>query len=116
MIVLEIDEPSPSLNSVWGGHWQKKRELRDKWLWLIRAARLKAKVFDPPKYPKATVTIERFGKRHVDPDNLAGGAKVVFDGLRREGLILDDSPKHITAQYFQHVGNRRGTIIRIEAA
>jgi hypothetical protein len=116
VIELHIDEPCPSLNYVWGGHWHKKHELRKKWLWLIRQARLKAKVYDPPRHERAAITITRYGKRHVDQDNLAGGAKVIFDSLKQEGFIVDDSPKHITATYVQHVGQARGTVIRIEAA
>lgn len=115
MIVLEIPESTPSLNVVWGGHWSKKHELRQRWAWLVRAARLKAKVYDPPKYPRARLTIERFGAKHLDHDNFVAGTKPMVDSLVREGFFVDDSPEHITATYIQHPGTKiRKTIIRIE--
>jgi hypothetical protein len=117
VIELHISEPVPSLNVVWGGHWSKRQDLRKRWGWLVRAARLQAKVFDPPNYPHATLTIERFGKTHLDHDNFVGGGKVLIDCLVRERLISGDSPAHIgEPKYIQHVGKQRGTIVRIEVA
>lgn len=114
MIELHIPEATPSLNRVWGGHWSKKHELRKRWAWLVRAARLQAKVFDPPNYPRAKLTIERFGGKHLDHDNFVAGTKPMMDSLVKEGFIVNDSPSHISTTYVQHVGKQRGTVIRIE--
>jgi hypothetical protein len=116
VIELHISEPTPSLNIVWGGHWKNKHELRNRWAWLVRAARLKAKVYDPPNYPRATLTIDRYGGRHLDFDNFVAGCKPMIDSLVSEKLISGDTPAHICANYIQHVGKQRGTIVRIEAA
>ena len=114
MIVLQIPESTPSLNAYWGGHWSKKHELRKRWAWLVRAARIRAKVFEAPKYPRAVLTLERYGARMLDHDNLVAGMKPLVDSLVKEGFIAGDSPQHITATYVQHVGKQRGTIVRIE--
>jgi hypothetical protein len=115
MIELRIPESTPSLNRIWGGHWAKKHEMRKRWQWLVRAARLQAKVYDPPNYPRAIVTIERYGGKHLDHDNFVAGTKCLMDSLVRERLIAGDSPAHITPTYIQRIGKQRGTIVRIEA-
>lgn len=115
MIVLEIPESTPSLNKTMRGHWSKQYRVRSRWHWLVRMARINAKVFTPPKYAKARVMIERTGPRLLDHDNLAGGAKFLIDGLRHEGLIENDTPAHIQPQFHQIVDRKiRQTIVRIE--
>lgn len=117
MIVLTIDEPTPSLNAVWGGtHWAKKHRLRQHWGWLVRAALLNAKVTVRPKYEKARITVERYGARMLDDENLRAGAKPMMDALVKEGLLLDDNPNVIgSPQFHQFIGKDRKTIVRIEA-
>jgi hypothetical protein len=115
VIELHIPESTPSLNRIWGGHWKNKHELRTRWLWLVRQARLKAKVYDRPNYPRARLTIERWGAKHLDHDNFVAGTKPMVDSLVQEGLIAGDSPDHIgIPQYIQHIGKQRGTLVRIE--
>jgi hypothetical protein len=114
MIVLDIHESTPSLNVSQNLHWVKRHQLRHKWGWLIRAARLEARVYPKEPLRKARLTFERWGPKLLDHDNHVGGCKPVVDSLVREGLILDDKPECIgQPQYLQHIGPRR-TAIRIE--
>lgn len=106
MITLKIPEPSPSLNDLLGRcHWSSYQKARKYWSWLILEAKVNAKIATPTRYEKVTVTVHRYGKsRPLDEDNLYGGCKVILDGLKDVGLILDDSPSHVTLQVCQTVG------------
>lgn len=116
MIVLDIPESSPSLNIGLRLHWVKRHQLREKWQWLVKAARLEARVYPKAPLARARVTFERFGPKVLDHDNLVGGLKITTDCLVREGFIVDDTPACIgQPMYFQYIGPRR-TIIRIEPA
>lgn len=115
MIVLEYDEPTPSLNLLYGDHWSRRHKHRKKWGWLTRAALLKAKVHERPRWARARVTVERYGKNICDADNVRAGAKALMDSLVAEQIILDDSPAVIGEPVFiQHAGKARKTIVRIE--
>lgn len=116
MIVLDIPESTPSLNVTQRLHWVKRHQLREKWQWLIKAARLEARAYPKAPLNKAKITFERFGPKTLDHDNLVGGCKIAGDCLVREGFIVDDTPACIgQPHYLQHIGPRR-TIIRIEPA
>lgn len=115
MIELTIPVPSPSLNRTHGSHWSHYRKVQKAWREEVWAAAINAKC-GKPQYPRSSLTIERYGKRLLDPDNFTGGLKPICDALKLAGLILDDSPKHITLTATQHVGSPPyRTIIRIEA-
>lgn len=113
MIELHIPEPTPSLNAFYGVHWTKKAKIRKHWSWLVRAARMHVRVpMLPPEHCK--LTIERYGQRLLDRDNLIGGCKGLVDALVAEGFMVDDSPAHLTADYHQFIGKPYRTIIKIE--
>lgn len=118
MIVLTIDEPTPSLNISIGQHWAHQHKLRKRWHWLVKAALLNAKFFDRPKYAKATLTIERYGARILDSDNARGGAKCLTDQLVQQGLLLDDRPAVIGEPVIRQFVSKteRKTVVRIEHA
>lgn len=89
---LTINEASPSRNLFFHKHWSVEYHSKMRWLALIRAA---------PGFlgiPKATgkrrLTIERHG-RHIDPDNLIGGAKGIIDNLVALKLLVDDNEKYV---------------------
>lgn len=115
MIELVINEATPSLNRFLGEDWRCKIKHRKRWAWLVRAARLQAKIYAPPKYPRATLTIERYGAKKLDADNCRGGMKFLTDSLVREGFIQDDSMDHIGEPVIRQIlSKERKTIIRIE--
>jgi hypothetical protein len=116
VIVLDIPESTPSLNRSRGEHWAKAHRRSAKWQWLVKVARLDAKLFERIEpLRRAKITIERWGPKLLDHDNMVAGAKQLIDSLVKEGFIADDNPDCIgQPQYFQNIGPRR-TIIRIEA-
>lgn len=118
MIVLTIPESTPSLNRMLGVHWAKKLRQRKHWAWLVKAARLHARAYESPRWPRARLTIERYGPRWIDPENFAAGTKFLTDSLVAEGFILDDSPKVIGKPTYTQIVSKteRKTIITIEAA
>ena len=114
MIVLDIPDSTPSLNVSQNLHWSKRHRLRARWQWLVKAARLDAKVYAVKPLAKARVTYERFGPKILDHTNMVGGCKILEDCLVREGFFVDDNPDCVgQPQYFQNIGPRR-TIVRIE--
>ena len=115
MITLTIDESTPSLNPSIGQHWSYQHKLRKRWHWLVKAALLHAKVYEQPKYPKANLTIERYGQRILDADNCRAGMKALTDQLVRQGLLLDDRPAVIGEPVIrQFVAKLHRTVVTIE--
>jgi len=114
-MILDIPESTPSLNYVFKGHWSNRHRLRVKWGWLVRAARLEAKLFPTSPLQKAKITVERWGPKTLDRDNLIGGCKAMIDSLKVEGFIVDDSPEHVETTFIQHIGKRH-TRVTIEEA
>jgi len=115
MIELTIPQATPSLNPMLGQFWANRVKQRRQWQWLVRAARLEAKVFLSAPLPRAKVIITRHGRRVLDQDNLYGGTKMLTDSLVREGLLADDSPDHIELTVQQQVTKSPRTVVRIEA-
>ena len=115
MIELTISEATPSLNRLFGLHWAKRMETRKKWQWLVRAARLKARVHLDAPLPKAKVTVTRHGRRICDPDNCIAGTKYLTDSLVQEGILLNDTPDHIELVVKQIKTTTPHTTVTIEA-
>lgn len=117
MIVLVIDEPTPSINVHMGHHWSKKHELRQRWGWLTKRAIRRANLWVPPKWSRAKVKIERHGARILDSDNFRAGTKFLMDSLVAEEIIIDDKPAVIgEPELVQFSGKERKTIVYVEAA
>lgn len=120
MIELVLPVPTPSANRIWGTHWSKKAKWRKTWAWHVRAERLRLGLFPKPKEVGAdqttervgkdqarAVTIERYGPRLLDHDNLVAGCKQLIDALVAEGFLVDDSPAHLSSTYRQHHGPKQ---------
>lgn len=118
MITLVIPELSPSLNITRSGHWSTRHKRRKHWSMLVLVAKSEAGVYALPEPRKARVTIERHGGKALDADNFAGGAKDLVDGLRDNGLIVNDDPANLELRFEQYPGSRtpKQTVIRIEPA
>lgn len=117
-ITLTIPVPTPSLNRVLGAHWSRKARERLKWGWLVRAARLEARVYPGSHIPQqAKVTIERWGPKLLDADNARLGSKFLTDSMVKERLFADDTLACIgEPEVIQHVGKPYRTIVTIEVA
>ena len=117
MITLEIPELTPSLNVKRNAHWASKHRARKRWSMLVLVAKSEAQVFVRPLIERAKVTVERYGGKVLDHDNALGGCKDLIDGLRDNGLIVNDDPAHLELHFAQHPGAKikKRTIVRIEA-
>jgi len=113
---LVIPDIPPSNNKFMGrnarGFHFVYQEEKQKWEWLVRAA-----VRQKPKKPfkKAMVRITYFfpDKRRRDPDNYSG--KFLLDGIKKAGLIEDDSFSNIRLElHGQHDKENPRTEIEIE--
>lgn len=111
---ITIKDIPPSINEFIGNsrNFNYYRKEKQKWHWLIKAA-IKEK---PPKpIDKAIVHIKYYfpDNRRRDPDNYSG--KMILDPLVREGIIADDSFKHIRLVLSAYVDkDRPRTEIEIE--
>jgi len=114
VIELRIPKATPSLNAMLGQFWHKRTKQKKEWRWLVRAARLEAKVFLDAPLAKARVTITRHGRRICDTDNLYGGQKMLIDCLVREGILANDTPEHVELLVKQKLTNSPHTIVQIE--
>lgn len=123
-VILEIDEPTPSVNRLHGHHWSRKLAMRKRWAWLVRSALCEARraaepgdpLLTPGLWPlkRAIVRIIRHGPRVLDPDNAIAGCKWLLDQLVTEGLLVDDKPAHLTfPPVEQHIGKPYRTIVEI---
>lgn len=102
IVVLNIPKASPSLNATTRAHWMVYYRQKKLWERLIWVAKVEARVFSDPLFERAALTITRYGKRQLDPDNLVGGVKVLVDALKALRIITDDSPDHIWLTVYQH--------------
>lgn len=112
---IEIPVATPSINELHRYHWTERRRLKEATGWLLASALNKQ-----PKIPRATgprkLIIERHGKRALDQDNLAGGAKALVDCIKEQRLILDDCPEACELEFRQVVSRKIGphTVIYLE--
>lgn len=113
MIELDIPDVCPSLNRQLRMHWSQRKRLVDLWRRWVWVACVQAKI--PTRHPLsfAKIEIHRVGKKAMDPDNLVGAQKVLIDGLRSHGLIVDDTPEHITLTVTQAKSKVPRTVVRI---
>lgn len=114
-IVLEIPEPTPSLNRLMRSHWSKAYKIRSHWHWLVRAALLEAGYRrTEPQSTRIRVTVTRFGRCILDQDNFVAGCKFLVDGLVKAKVLEDDTPAHLEAIYFQHAQQPYRTVVCIQ--
>lgn len=116
--MLFLGEATPSLNVRKREHFGATKKWRKRWgVMLLPEIMAQGGKEALKASGRRRVTIERHGKKALDADNLAGGAKELLDEIRTYGLIVDDSPKHAELVY-THVPLGRGidphTIVILE--
>ena len=97
-LILRISRGIRSLNFFLGRNWRVKHRETKIWETEIWAA-LNGRV--PKAKGKMKVLIVSHRPRELDKDNLIGGAKLVCDAMKRLGLIVDDNPEFLEADYRQ---------------
>jgi len=96
-------------------HFRERMRLKETFGWLLISALNKQ-----PKIPAATgprtLVIERHGRKAMDLDNLASGAKGLIDCIREQRLILDDCPELCSMEFKQVINKKNGshTVIYLE--
>lgn len=112
---LRIEEASPTANKYAYSHWRVRHGDKKRWAQLLSVEAATKRI--PEATGPRVLTIERHGKRRLDPDNLIGGAKGMIDELRRLGLLLDDDDTslQLVARNVKLLkGEKPYTILRIE--
>ena len=93
MIRIFVPEASPSLNKYAYAHWRVQHRDKERWGDMLFYAC--ARVSAPKAIGRRRVIVERYGKRALDPDNGAGGCKIILDGLRKLGMLVDDNDRFV---------------------
>ncbi len=87
---IRINRRLPSVNEhMWRSRWVYVEE-RNTWYTLIRVALVP---LSPPETRPMRLSIVSHRVRLLDVGNLYGGSKMIPDGLKRLGYLVDDSPK-----------------------
>lgn len=97
VITFTIDElPLLPNRKGQGRHWAVEDRYRKAWYWRVRCAIGRRRPRKP--YQRAQITLTRRSNREPDADNLFASWKPVIDGLCVAGVIVDDSPAHVTVE------------------
>ena len=115
--ILRTLPPSP--NWMLRAHWSKRRKLKSNYAWeMLSQMKPLAKpgsIITGPGFETAHITITRYAVQLLDPDNLPASMKIPIDALRLAGVIVDDSPAHITLEVTQQrVNHRKEQRVEIE--
>ena len=123
IVKLHFSKPTPSANKLRGGfgpgRFHAYAAMRNSYRKQIRSQLMKAgvKTFwdrcDRKRKEKKELggegewpelrylVVTRHSSRSLDYDNFIGGCKPLLDALVREGLLFDDSPQWLEAEYRQ---------------
>jgi hypothetical protein len=109
---MQIADIPPSINKVLRMHWTKRKALLEAWGWMVRVAWGHPLVVTNGK---RRVTITLHHSRFYDQDNAYGACKVIFDALKSQGFLVDDSPEWLEAIVKQEKCKRkeRRTVIEL---
>ena len=84
---ITIEGKVPLLNQMLRQHWNKRKELKEKYYYEILSQK-------PRKFEgKVNIHLTRFSSRVPDPDGVAGSAKMILDAIVDAGIIEDDNMK-----------------------
>ncbi len=87
----------PSGNKQTFGHWRDYQKERNVWYNLLR---IRLQPQEPPTV-KVFAEIISYRQRLLDYGNLVAGSKAIPDGLKKLGIIRDDSPTWFECAYSQ---------------
>lgn len=94
-----IPELTPSLNKLVKGrtHWREYRKEREDWYYRVKLATQEIDIPPAAVMEARKVEVMSYRVSLLDPDNLAGGMKILWDALIAAGVIYDDGPNFLTA-------------------
>lgn len=95
-LTLVLSAPTPSLNDQINLHRMQYHRHKKLWALLVREALGNVGYFERPQWKRVSIHIQRMAPGTIaDDDNLKGGLKPLYDGLKTWGIIEDDSDKVI---------------------
>lgn len=112
---LIIPRVTPSLNEWQRAHWRTRKKINETWAWEVFIAYMqKERSEHGQAISKKEVTIISCRKQLCDQDNFIGGLKPLIDALKKNNLIVDDSPDWIDLEAVQEIDIKNPkTIIEI---
>ena len=108
--ILVLPLKIKSANEILRQHWATRRKSKQEYKLFIRN-QMRLKNIQKAECRKYNIKILSYRKRLLDYDNLVSGCKSLLDAMIDEGLIYDDSPDYIEAQYKQYKSKELHTII-----
>ena len=111
---LRIEAIPPSLNKLSRMHWAVQRRLTKQWTLLTWKAMLLAGVVKGTANGKVRCVVTIRHSKLYDKDNAYGGCKPLIDSLKMNGLIVDDSAKHLELTVEQEKCSRKESHTEIE--
>ena len=109
IIHLTIDKPTESPNELLRMHWSKRRKLQKDYdnRVLLAISQTEYAIKYAEEGEKRDVTILRWGRNLLDPDNLVGSVKMLIDSLRHARLLWDDTPACMELDVRQKIDRKR---------
>lgn len=114
---FEIPLKTPSLNTLFGrGHWSKRNKLKDEWIEVVWAVCREQKIKPITEFPVVVTTKAYKSGKQLDADNACLSNKLIIDGLKKAGIIPDDTAKYVgfSGQYATEKGDDR-VVVTIES-
>lgn len=99
--ILRISESRNQLDKLHWGVRNKKAKV-----WRLEVMVIKNNNRWPDCTTKQKVIITSYRKRKLDKDNLSGGLKSCVDALKKNKLIVDDSPEWVEVVYRQEIDSK----------
>ena len=95
MLVLPLDR-KVSTNAVYSGmHWTTRAKHADYYHALIKKQCAEQNIKQVENYPCMIIVEYFFDKKPMDATNCFWMTKWIEDGLRKAGIIVDDTPAHV---------------------
>lgn len=102
-VKITISYNIPSNNEIINMNSWEKKNTRSRIAWSLLASLQEIKWKKGRGSFSCRATITSFRGRYLDPDNLAGGCKILIDAMCDVGLIFRDSPKWWKPEFKQNL-------------
>lgn len=109
---FRIDKLPPSLSNGSHGHWRTRAGIKKAWQQLTVWHCNGKTPLEPLSGAKAIFT--RHSSFEPDYDNLVSSFKAIQDGLVRAGVLVDDKPSVLSAQYLWKKTSPKNGYVSIE--
>ena len=114
-VILEFEiDGLPKTNPADNRHWRSVQRDKREWQASVHLATVGKRPSEP--LSKARATFTRFSSVEPDDDNLRYSFKYIRDGLIKSGIIVDDAPWYLEAEYlWEKAPPKKGKVrVRVE--